>query len=69
VRSSYGAYNQPNRNNCEFQIKSYVAEKKDSNNSKPYPGSVLNIQGNRILNNAVSAWNKQNGIGHTNKVA
>jgi hypothetical protein len=63
VRSSYDTYNQPKRKNCEFQIKSYVAEKKnDSNNLKPYPGSVLNIQGNRILNNALSTWNKQNGI-------
>jgi hypothetical protein len=69
VSSCYDAYNQSNRNNCEFQIKSYVAEKNDSNNLKPYPRSVSNIQGNRILNNALNIWYKQNGIRYTIKVA
>jgi hypothetical protein len=42
--------------------------KNDSFILKPYAGSVLNIQGNRIVNKAPSTWNKQNDIRQTNKV-
>jgi hypothetical protein len=54
VRSSYDAYNQPNRKNYEFQIKSYVAEKNGSFILKPNAWSVLDIPGNSIVNKALS---------------
>lgn len=63
VRSSYDVYNQPKRNNFEFQINSYVAEKKKTLKSfKALPWVSFKHSRKPHFKQCSEYCNKQNGI-------